>query len=213
MPQYLALLSDLDGTLVDTEPQHADAWLAVLADLGLNYDHQWFEQWIGTSDRFLAASVIEEHDLDFSVRDLQTRKQVLYHQAAARSATVFPGVEPIFRAIAGRVPTAIATNSGRGDADAVFRATQLDLIAHATITADDVEHLKPAPDIYLAAAAALGVDPAACVAIEDSEAGSLAARAAGAYVLGLSLAPRHACREFFTDNVSAFKRAAELLGV
>lgn len=87
------------------------------------------------------------------------------------------------------VPTALVTASPRAVADTVLEALGAGRLT-VSVTADDTEHTKPAPDPYLAACRALGVDPAACVAVEDTQTGVSSAEAAGCAVLAVpSLAP------------------------
>lgn len=216
MTTYTALISDLDGTLMDSEPVHCTAWLAVLAERGLRFDADWFEQWIGTSDRYLAEHVLREHDLPgVTVRDLQSAKQARYHRTIESEGQTFAGIPERLERIARRFPVAIATNSSRTDADHAFKATRIDRFARAVVTADDVAHLKPAPDIYLKAAALLKIAPECCIAVEDSPAGSSAAKAAGMYVIGLvhtqSKEKMAAADEFFVHPADAFDRVEELL--
>lgn len=181
-----ALIFDMDGTLVNTEPVHCAAWLEVLAARGYHYDEAWFQQWIGTADRFLAAGVIEEHGLTIEPRVLQREKEVLFHARAREESQLFTGVVETLTYLQGKLPMAIATNSSREDAIHVFHKTQLDRYMDTTVTASDVAQLKPAPDMYLLAAERLEVRPEQCWVVEDSPAGATAARAAGMYVLGLT---------------------------
>ena len=180
MKQYLGLLCDLDGTLADTEPQHCAAWLTMLDEqLDLRYDEHWFEQWVGTSDRVVADWLIEKHGLFLDVDDLILAKQAMFHDIVGREGKSFPGVPEALGEISGRFPLAIATNSGRADTDVVIPALGLDAFTKTIVTATDVEHLKPAPDIYLLAAEQLGLPAGECIAIEDSAPGGEAAKAAG----------------------------------
>ncbi|MEL6357205.1 MAG: HAD family phosphatase [Bacteroidota bacterium] len=215
MPQFKALLSDLDGTLVNTEPLHADAWLAVLAKHDLYFDHHWFEQWIGTSDRFLAENVIEKHGLDVVVRDLQNDKQQIYHSYVAQANPIFPKLPPLLSTIQGLVPIAVATNSGRKDAEAVFTATGIPTFIQASVTADDVDQLKPAPDMYLLAAKLLDVSTTSSLVCEDSVAGLTGAKAAGCYAIaiahGQDRAKFAAADEIVEEPHEAFMRVLELL--
>ncbi len=183
---FQAIIFDLDGTLVDSEPIHCTAWLETLAGHGLEYDHGWFEQWIGTSDRTLAEHVIREHALELEVSHLQLAKQEHYHRLIVTEGRLFNGVAEALDRFGRRFPLAIATNSSRLDAEHVFKATGLDKLVRTVVTADDVDNLKPEPDIFLLAAERLAVAPGHCVVIEDSPAGSEAAHRAGMYVLGLT---------------------------
>ncbi|MCB0639296.1 MAG: HAD family phosphatase [Lewinella sp.] len=211
-----AIIFDLDGTLVNTEPVHFRAWMEVLGKRGYHYDEHWFEQFIGKSDRKLAESVIAEHGLALAPRILQDEKQLIFHDWVVREAETFPGVAEALDRWHHHIPMAIATNSGRRDAECVFVPTQLDRYMGAVVTADDVQpNLKPAPDMYLLAAERLGVAPEHCIVIEDSPSGALAGQRAGMYVVGLTssqpaekMASAH---ELHPDTQTALARVNELL--
>ncbi|MEM7574279.1 MAG: HAD family phosphatase [Bacteroidota bacterium] len=215
MQRFQAVLSDLDGTLVDSEPIHGRAWLDILAKYGLHFDERWFDQWIGTSDRFLAEAVIKEHQLPIRVRELQREKEVAFHAAIEKEGKVFPGVEAQLKKIKKLLPIAIVTNSGRKDAEFAFRATKIDQYAELSVTASDVRQMKPAPEPYFQAAEALGVNSKQCIAIEDSPAGSYSAMSAGCYVIGIhhgNLRKELHAEEVVQHPWEAFGRVLEMLG-
>jgi len=209
-----AIIFDLDGTLVQTEDVHCDAWLTVLAKRGFHYDEHWFEQWIGTADRFLAQGVIDEHQLTIDRRELQLEKEALFYELVVKKNQAFPGIEAILEELSNRLPIAIATNSSRQDTEYVFRSTPVHRFMKKVVTASDVKQLKPHPEMYLLAAAQLGVPPNECIVLEDSPAGSEAGRAAGMYVLGLlSSQPKEkmtAAQEWFATPLEGMQRILEL---
>ncbi|WP_405826137.1 HAD-IA family hydrolase [Streptomyces sp. NBC_01390] len=183
--QLQAALFDMDGTLVDTERLWWEAVEQVAgrplteADqpdvLGRPVEH--------TADWLAAATGAEPGRLAAE----------LHREFAARVRTGIvprPGALDLLDALAeAGVPTALVTASPRAVADTVLKALGASRFA-VSVTADDTEHTKPAPDPYLAACHALGVDPAACVAVEDTETGVASAEAAGCAVLAVpSLAP------------------------
>ncbi|MEU9152141.1 HAD-IA family hydrolase [Streptomyces sp. NPDC048417] len=180
-----AVLFDMDGTLVDTERLWWEAVERVAgrtlgeADepdvLGrpVEYTAQWLAGSTGRSGADLAAE--------------------LHREFADRVRTGIvprPGALDLLDALAAAgVPTALVTASPRAVADLVLAALGAGRFA-ASVTADDTGRTKPAPDPYLAACRALDVDPAACVAVEDTETGVASAEAAGCAVLAVpSLAP------------------------
>ncbi|MGW2048014.1 HAD-IA family hydrolase [Streptomyces sp. NPDC001858] len=180
-----AVLFDMDGTLVDTERLW---WEAVQRVAG---------RALTEADQPEVLGRPVEHTADWlsaaTGRPAPALAEALHREFADR---VDAGIEPrpgaldLLDALArDGVPTALVTASPRSVADTVLRALGADRFA-VTVTADDTEHTKPAPDPYLAACHALGVDPAACVAVEDTETGVTSAEAAGCTVLAVpSLAP------------------------
>ncbi|MGH1435392.1 MAG: HAD family hydrolase [Lewinella sp.] len=209
-----AVIFDLDGTLVQTESVHCEAWLKVLAKRGFHYDEYWFEQWIGTADRFLAQGVIDEHQLTINRRVLQLEKEALFYELVVKENQAFSGIETILKELSDRLPIAIATNSSKQDTEYVFRSTPINRFMKTVVTSSDVKQLKPDPEIYLLAAAQLGVPPSECLVLEDSPAGSEAGTAAGMYVLGLcSSQPKEkmtAAQEWFATPQEGMKRILEL---
>lgn len=183
---YHGIIFDLDGTLADTEPIHRDAWFSVLAKYDLRFGNDWFEQWIGHSDRVLAEAVEKFYKVPVAATVLQEEKRAVYHQMAAEKATPFPGVAEQLPLLKKKYRLGIATNSSDQDAAAVFQSTQLDQHFETIVSADMVDKLKPAPDIYLLASKRLGLFTDACLVVEDSPAGVKGAKAAGMYVLAVT---------------------------
>ena len=179
------IIFDLDGTLVDSEPLHMKAWLGVLANNGLPFDEQWFEQWIGLSDGVLATSVVRDHTISATVEELQEQKRNTYHQLARQSSTLFHGVEEGLQYLSSRCKLAISTSSSNADAEAVFSCTGIDRFFPIIITSDMVDHLKPAPDCYRLAASQSGLEVSRGIAVEDSPAGVKAAKTAGLFTVAV----------------------------
>ncbi|MET8248032.1 HAD-IA family hydrolase [Streptomyces sp. NPDC005202] len=180
-----AVLFDMDGTLVDTERlwweavEHVARRRLTEADhpevLGRPVEHT--AQWLAEATGAPAADIARELHREFTGR--------------VRTGTVpRPGALDLLDALArDGVPTALVTASPRAVADMVLDALGRGRFA-VSVTADDTDRTKPAPDPYLAACRALGVDPAACVAVEDTPTGVSSAEAAGCAVLAVpSLAP------------------------
>lgn len=183
---FQGIIFDLDGTLVDTEPIHRDAWFKVMAGYHLRFGNDWFEQWIGKSDRVLAEALERYYKIPASADLLQEQKRKTYHEMAAEQAVIFPGVEELLLVLKDNFRLGIATNSSDKDAASVFQKTKLDLHFQTIVTADQVERMKPAPDVYLLASKRLGLFTDACLAVEDSPSGIKSAKEAGMHVLAVT---------------------------
>ncbi|MCX5260486.1 HAD-IA family hydrolase [Streptomyces canus] len=180
-----AVLFDMDGTLVDTERLWWEAVEQVAGRALTEADRpevlgrpvEYTAAWLAAITGTVAADLAETLHREFADR--------------VRTGIVpRPGALALLDALAREgVPTALVTASPRAVADTVLDALGAERFA-VSVTADDTPHTKPAPDPYLAACRALGVDPAFCVAVEDTETGVASAEAAGCAVLAVpSLAP------------------------
>ncbi|WP_405217008.1 HAD family hydrolase [Agrococcus sp. Ld7] len=179
---YEAVIFDCDGVLVDSEELAMEVSHRLLAELGLHYDPaEMRRRFVGCSSRFFRETV--EADLGRPLpEDWDARSGSAMAAALRRDVAAIPGVEAALRSI--RLPVAVASNSGheriRLSLDTV---DLLDRFEPAIASAEDVPDGKPAPDVYLHAAALLGADPARCIAIDDSHFGVRAAYSAGMRVL------------------------------
>lgn len=174
-----AVLWDMDGTLVDTEQYWIQAEHEIVEQHGGVWTEEFAHQLVGT-DLIVSATFIRDHS-PITWEPERIVDELLVRVVAAVRAHVpwRPGALELLTALdAAGVPNALVTMSWRSMADAVLAALPESEFA-VVITGDEVAHGKPHPEPYLAAARALGVDPAQCVAIEDSPTGVRSAVAAG----------------------------------
>lgn len=183
-----ALLLDLDGTLVDTEHLHFETALEVLARHGASMAPEELLPYVGWAELPFWEELKRRHALaPPAIELLGERRDACVARMHERSIVPLPGARELLAwAASAGVPAAVASSSPRALIAAALRASGLaGVVAEYKSGHEDAARGKPAPDVYLAAAAALGVDARACVAIEDSPTGSRAARASGAYVIGV----------------------------
>jgi len=177
---------DLDGTLVDSEPLSDDAWRSVLAGHGYDVSEAELQAVHGFRFGDVYATFERRAPLPPPAALWSEYSQLLFASFDTR-LVAFPDAVTTARALqTSGVPLALATSSRRERLDRTLAAVNLTALFTVTVAGDEVSHGKPAPDGYLTAAELLGIDPAHCVAIEDSQAGIDAARAAGMKVLGVT---------------------------
>lgn len=179
-----AVLWDMDGTLVDTEPYWMAAERDLMAEFGLRWVPEDGLEMLGLP-LLAAAEVLRRRGVPLSAEAIVDRLLASVVSAVAESAPWQPGAHELLVALGeAGVPCALVTMSYRSLADAVTRHAPEGSFA-AVVAGDEVVHGKPHPEPYLRAAEALGVDISACVAIEDSPPGVGSALASGARTLGV----------------------------
>jgi beta-phosphoglucomutase family hydrolase len=183
-PDVRGLVFDCDGTIADTMPLHYEAWRAALGDFGVEFPEALFYEFAGIPTARIIEILNERHGHTMPVQATADYKEELYVKLIDRVKPVEPVVQLIER-YAGRLPMAVATGGTRAICTKTLGS--LDLLRHfdpsAIVTADDVAHGKPAPDIFVEAARRIGVAPQLCVAFEDADLGVQSAAGAGMRVV------------------------------
>ncbi|MET9385998.1 HAD family phosphatase [Streptomyces sp. NPDC002928] len=177
----IAVVFDLDGTLVDSEPNYYEASRLTLAEHGIR-DFTWadHERYVGISTRETVVLWQQRYDLTAPVDALLAATNRRYLELARASTPAYPQMRTFVELLAAdRVPLAVASGSSPEAIEAILAGTGLDAFLHTVVSADEVAHGKPAPDIFLEAARRLGAAPADCVVLEDAAPGAAAAHAAG----------------------------------
>jgi beta-phosphoglucomutase len=182
------VLWDLDGTLVDSGDYHWRAWRETMRDESVELSYQQFLESFGQrNDRILAAWLGSAR----SPEDLQRigdAKEAMYRDIARRDGLVaLPGArEWVVRLRREGWRQAIASSAPRANVDVMLESVGIRDLIDAVISAEDVSRGKPDPEVFLAAAARLGVPPRRCVVVEDAPAGVEAARRAGMRRIGVN---------------------------
>jgi HAD superfamily hydrolase (TIGR01509 family) len=175
-----ALILDMDGTLLDTESIYVRSWMQAAADLGRPQPEDFLHKLIGAPGPGFQVLVRERLGPDFPYEEHRARYLALRGEMLAAGIPLKPGAEALIAtAEALGLPFAVATAATRDNADSHLARANLRHRFQHVLTRDDVAQAKPAPDVFLAAAAALAAPPGQCLAVEDSHNGIRAAHAAG----------------------------------
>ncbi|MGW7266086.1 HAD family hydrolase [Streptomyces sp. NPDC054842] len=176
-----AVVFDLDGTLVDSEPNYFEAGRRTLAAHGVT-DFTWadHERYVGISTRETLRLWKERYGLEAPLDVLLADKNRRYLELARAATPVYAEMRTFVELLAREgVPMAVASGSSPQAIEAILAGTGLDEWLTTVVSAEEVAHGKPAPDIFLEAARRLGAAPADCVVLEDAAPGAAAAHAAG----------------------------------
>ncbi|WP_223620897.1 HAD family phosphatase [Lysobacter sp. ESA13C] len=175
-----AVLFDMDGLMLDSERAMLETWRAAAVEESIEADDALWLSMVGMHDRASHAMLAERLGADTALR-LRDAGDRLYDARVAVGLPLKSGLIDLLDLLdAHGIPKAVATSTRRERALAKLTSSGLIERFAVIVTGSDVEHAKPAPDIYLLAARQLGVDPRRCLVLEDSEPGVRAALAAGA---------------------------------
>jgi beta-phosphoglucomutase-like phosphatase (HAD superfamily) len=179
-----AVLFDLDGVLVDTEPWWHEVRVAWAAARGHTWSEEDSRRCMGCSSREWSEVMRERAAVTDTPSAIQQAiVDALVARYASEPVPIVAGAPAAVAAIAARVPVAIASGAHRDVIRAALASAGLRSVFSTVVPADDVARGKPAPDVYLEAARRLRVAPERCLVIEDSRNGVLAGRAAGMRVV------------------------------
>ncbi|NCF67765.1 MAG: HAD-IA family hydrolase [Chloroflexi bacterium] len=182
----IAIVLDMDGLMVDTEPLSRRAWAQVLATYGHDLDDAVYNSIIGYRFDESANMIIETYDLPVKMDTLARQKADILAKIRASGVPVMPGLFDLHAAINQRaLPWGVATSSPRHHAQEILQQIGLEDSCQIIVGGDEVSRGKPAPDIYLLAAERLGVPSSRCLALEDSAPGCRSALAAGMMVVAI----------------------------
>ena len=192
-----AVIFDFNGIIVDDEPIHFELFQRVLGEEGiLLTEEAYYERYLGFDDRgaFEASFLDSKRPLnDAKLRELIERKAIYYQEAIRNHVAIFPGVKALVSSLAETLPLAVASGALRQEIETILQTAGLLRHFKGIVSAEDVKHGKPEPEIFLKALAALNAQHQGepfqapdCVVIEDSREGIRGARRAGMKCLAVT---------------------------
>lgn len=179
-----AVLFDFDGTLCNTEVVNLRLVQGVLRQMGAEVSLGELEVLTGGEDRVTVPSILERHHVAGTIDDYERLRDNCYRTYAEAPLTLEPGALDLLDSLRARGTKVglVSMTVARCILTGVARLCILDRF-DVVVCGDMVSRRKPAPDPYLRAAELLGVDPAHCIAVEDSPTGIRSAKAAGCHVI------------------------------
>jgi HAD superfamily hydrolase (TIGR01509 family) len=179
-PVAAGVVFDMDGILIDSEPLFRRVAQGAAQELGYALPDEVYAMWMGLPPRAVEAAVIESMGDDFPLAEFRQafRRRWIAH-TEVHGVPAQPGMRALLEALRERgIPYSVATSTERAQAERSLALAGLADHLDVIVAGNEVADGKPAPEIFLKAAAAIGVAPEACVALEDSAAGVRAAAAA-----------------------------------
>jgi len=175
-----AVVFDMDGLMIDSEPLHKEAWQTTLLRFGHEMDEALFARLVGLRISEDAVLLREHFRLPTAAETLARQRNALFLASLPGRVQAMPGLRELMTEIGRRgLRRALATSGERRYVETVMRELNLDGVFDATVVAEDVTRGKPWPDVYLLAAQRLGLPPARCMVLEDAPNGVAAAKSAG----------------------------------
>lgn len=177
-----AAIFDWDGVVVDSSAAHKASWELLAERRGLPLPDNHFALGFGKKNQTIIPSIYKWSQDPEEIEELGYAKEELYREILRDSGTdpSLPGAIDLFNELkAAGIPMAVGTSTPRKNVDFVIQLIGAEDYFDAIISAEDVSHGKPDPEVFLKGAEALGVDPAGCVVFEDATYGIEAALAGG----------------------------------
>jgi beta-phosphoglucomutase len=196
----MAVLWDVDGTLVDTGELHFEAWRQLMEQLNRPFTRADFAATFGLRNPEIFEHLFGKGHFDaHQVAELGDRKEEIYRAAAGQGVTLLPGVRPLLEGLhAAGFKQAVGSSAPRANLDLILRLTDTLRFFDAVVSMEDTQRGKPDPQVFLVGAQKLGVPPARCVVVEDAVAGVQAARAGGMKCIAVRFVGHHPAEKLQT---------------
>lgn len=186
LPTIHAVVFDMDGLMLNTEDIFELAGNALMERRGRTMTDEYRRAMLGRRAHEAFAALRELSGINDDISDLMSETKELFQAIAADHLDTMPGLMPLLNVVErSSLPRAVATSSPRSYMTGLLERFDLLRRFPLTLTAEDVTHGKPHPEIYLEAAKQLGVAPQNMLVLEDSETGTRAAAAAGAFTVSV----------------------------
>lgn len=181
-----AVIFDMDGVIIDSEPIHFEVDKQTFKDLGYNVSVEELGKYVGTTNEYMLTEIKKKYNINKSIEEIISYKvEMTKRKVMESNLEPIEGIKELLSELKNKdIPTAIASSSPRDFIDVVVSKFKLKNYFKFIVSGEEVKRGKPAPDIYFETAKKLGINPRDCIVIEDSENGVLAAKTAGMKCIG-----------------------------
>ncbi|MEO6054683.1 MAG: HAD family phosphatase [Chthoniobacterales bacterium] len=183
-----AAIFDWDGVIIDSSAYHRRSWDVLSLENGKVLPVGHFEKGFGKKNEVIIPDILEWTKNSEEIRAIADRKEEIYRKLLADEGIApMDGVRPLLEALhnAG-IPCGVGSSTPRANIDLVMGLTELDAFFQTIVSAEDVHHGKPDPDVFLQVAKRLNADPVRCVVFEDAYVGIEAAHRAKMRVVAVA---------------------------
>lgn len=202
-----AIIFDLDGTLVDSEPIYFQSDRKLLAEYGVtNLDWELKTKYVGVGSREMLEDLHKVYQFKDTLENLLVKKNRYYLELAKDNTVVYPEMLRFVELLkANNFPIALASGSSPEAIELVLSVTDLKKHFDVILSAEHVKKGKPEPDIFLEAAKLLGIPAESCLVVEDSRYGVEAAKGALMYCMAMPYVTEETLHESFTKADLLFR--------
>ena len=184
----LGALFDWDGVIIDSSAQHEESWELLADEIGKRLPEDHFVRGFGMKNQVIIPDILGWTDDPDEIERFSLRKEALYRDIVRRDGIrPLPGVRDLLQRLTDHgVPCSVASSTHRENIETIFDATDLRPFFQAVVTAEDVSHGKPHPEVFLTSAAKIDREAGRCVVFEDAHVGIEAGLAAGCRVIAVA---------------------------
>ncbi len=169
LPSVEAVIFDLDGTLIDSEENHLESDKILLARRRIDFTKEEKAAFVGKDIEEFVAAVVEKYGLSDDVPEVLAEKNAIYREIALRKSRLYPPMKTVLKELKRRgIPMAVATGSNASIGEEILEGFGVRSCFSFFISSAEVEHGKPAPDIFLETARRMGAAPARVLVFEDT---------------------------------------------
>lgn len=185
-------LFDWDGVIIDSSSHHEESWKLLAREIGKPLAADHFVRGFGMKNQVIIPGILKWTNDPDEIHRYSLRKESLYREIVReRGIEPLPGVVDLLQILnAHNVPCCVASSTHRENIETIFDVIGVRKYFEAVVTAEDVSHGKPDPEVFLKAAGKIARDPARCIVFEDAHVGIEAGLAAGAKVIAVATTNR-----------------------